>query len=228
MDSQRDFNALVRVNHLLQDLHADLYIHDAQRFGSRVLLRAAENGKLVIAQKSLQYGGNLRGRGDNSQQPLLLAAKHGHTDMVRLLLRRQDISTDCKDAHRRTPLSWAAERGYDDVVQLLLAKSGTDIAETDVTEDEGSDFDYFTPHYSRIALWFAACNGHEKVVELLLAEDCIKDELCQLDQPNAANGCRRKRAPWRSEGATCQGDGLTLVHRLARIHCAGVCCQEWP
>lgn len=55
---------------------------------------------------------------------LLLAAKYGHTDMVRLLLAQPDISTDCKDAHRHTLLSWAAERGHDEVVQLLLATGG--------------------------------------------------------------------------------------------------------
>lgn len=85
---------------------------------------------------------------------LQMAAKSGHTDMVRCLVGLDWTVTDGKDSHDRTALSFAAEGGHYDIVHLLFDKSGADVNSKD-KED-------------RTPLSYAAGNGHQAVVEYLL------------------------------------------------------------
>jgi len=53
--------------------------------------------------------------------PLIWAARYGHEEVVRLLLRKKDIQPDQPDTNSgRTALSWAAENGHEGVVRLFL------------------------------------------------------------------------------------------------------------
>ena len=54
-----------------------------------------------------------------------VAARNGHSEVVKLLLTRGDIEINTKKSWRdRTPLSWAAGNGHSEVVKLLLAHDG--------------------------------------------------------------------------------------------------------
>ena len=53
------------------------------------------------------------------ESPLILAAKHGHRDVVKLLINRGAVP-DLTSYHGITPLRFAAEQGHRDVVELLL------------------------------------------------------------------------------------------------------------
>jgi len=55
--------------------------------------------------------------------PLIWAARYGHEEVVRLLLREKNLQPDEVDANnRRTALSWAAGNGHEGVVRLFLAR----------------------------------------------------------------------------------------------------------
>jgi len=86
--------------------------------------------------------------------PLIWAAMYGHLDVVKLLLRREDVLPDNPDDKNRAPLSWAARNGHDEVVKLLLGQEGVG--------PNNSDSDGRTP------LSWAAGNGHDGTVGLLL------------------------------------------------------------
>jgi len=50
--------------------------------------------------------------------PLLWAARYGHEEVVRLLLREKHIQPDPQDAsYGRTALSWIAENGHEGSVR---------------------------------------------------------------------------------------------------------------
>ena len=54
--------------------------------------------------------------------PLIWAARYGHEEVVRSLLRKKQIQPDIPDSnYGRTALSWAAGNGHEGVVRLFLA-----------------------------------------------------------------------------------------------------------
>ncbi|KAI1299150.1 purine and uridine phosphorylase [Xylaria venustula] len=82
--------------------------------------------------------------------PLYWAAQNGHEASVRLLLEADRISLDLEDKKDgRTPLSWAA-------VTLLLATTKIDLNSKDTK-------------YGKTPLLWAAENGHDAIVNQLLA-----------------------------------------------------------
>ena len=93
--------------------------------------------------------------------PLSWAASNGHEGIVKLLLGREDVSTDTSDTtYGQTPVSWAAENGHEGVVKLLLELK-------DVNPDSADKA-------GRTPLWYASQNGHERTVKLLLGREDLK------------------------------------------------------
>lgn len=64
------------------------------------------------------------------QTPLILAARSGRDDVVRLLLAK-NVDVNAADQNGRTPLSYAAKKGSLDVVESLLGASEIDIDHRD-------------------------------------------------------------------------------------------------
>ena len=62
----------------------------------------------------------------NGSTALMLAALNGHTDSVRVLLRRP-TDIDSKDRTGLTALTYAASRDHYDIVEVLLA-NGADVS----------------------------------------------------------------------------------------------------
>lgn len=83
---------------------------------------------------------------------LILASKHGHEDVVRLLLDN-DAQIDIVDEDGRTALLYTSGNGHEAVVRILPDK-GAPVSITD--------------KYGRTTLLYASGNGHEAVVRLLL------------------------------------------------------------
>ena len=81
-----------------------------------------------------------------------LAAKHGHLEVVRLLIEKGADAT-AEDKDKKTPLHFAAANGHLEVVRLLIEKGADATAE---------DEDKKTPMH------LAAFNGHVEVVRLLI------------------------------------------------------------
>ncbi|KAH7014465.1 uncharacterized protein B0I36DRAFT_436433 [Microdochium trichocladiopsis] len=87
--------------------------------------------------------------------PLLFAAVSRHTEVVKLLLKTNQVDVDAKDTYGQTPLVLVAGLGYTEVARLLL-----EIGQADVNHRHGLS--------ERTPLSIAAVNGHTEVVKLLL------------------------------------------------------------
>jgi ankyrin repeat protein len=144
------------------------------------LLRAAAEGQNEMAERLLEKGAQLESKDGTGRTPLSCAARNGHEAVVKLLLAKDGVDPDSKDArYGQTPLSWAAENGHEAVVKLLLAKDGVD---PDSKDNE----------YGRTPLSWAARNGHEAVVKLLLAKDGVGPD-------SKDNGYGRTPLSWAAE-----------------------------
>ncbi|KAJ9300227.1 hypothetical protein DTO271G3_2344 [Paecilomyces variotii] len=122
---------------------------------------------------------------DKGRTPLLLAAQHGYTDIVKLLLdSHADIES--KDNDGRTPLSWAAYIYGSNTIKLLLnnnadIESKDDIGRTPLSRavyyncintvklllDSHADIES-QDNNGRTPLFRAAENGYTDIVKLLL------------------------------------------------------------
>ena len=112
--------------------------------------------------------------------PLIWAARYGHEEVVKLLLEQTDTQPDIPDTrYGRTALSWAAGNGREGVVGLfltrLLVNSGSQGRVWEIIlQVMGVIFGkkYVNPDRpdsgGRTLLSWAAGNGHDEVVKLLL------------------------------------------------------------
>src|SRR5262249_44701671 len=79
---------------------------------------------------------------DLGRTPLHLAARHGHADVVKVLLEQDGISLTVRSGYGQTPLHLAAFHGHTDVVQILLESkrlSVEDINAQDLEQERGTE-----------------------------------------------------------------------------------------
>ena len=112
--------------------------------------------------------------------PLIWAARNGNGEVVSLLLRKKEIQPDQQDAvYGRTALSWAAGNGHEGVVRLFLRPQfvnpgivGHWWGKAAQAVDLLFGGRYINPDssckYCRTPLSWAAENGNEGIVKLLL------------------------------------------------------------
>ena len=117
--------------------------------------------------------------------PLIWAARQGHEEVVRLLLRQKHIQPDQQDAKSgRTAFSWAAGNGCEAVVKLFLGPRflnpesiGRRWGKVALAMDVLSFGRYVNPDRScnngRTPLSWAVDNGHEGIVKLLLDQQDV-------------------------------------------------------
>lgn len=133
--------------------------------------------------------------------PLHLAASLGHSQIVKMLLERDDILPDLEDNGYRTPLSYAAGNGHVFIVKLFLQQNSV--------KPDSKDY------YERTPLSYAAENGHLVVVETLLQQDCVEADSCSWDTD--ASGRYRPDAGDRSPLSFAAENGhLAIVKLLAQ------------
>ena len=119
-----------------------------------------------------------------SRTPLSWAAESGHEAIVRLLLARNDVEADSRSGLGETPLSWAARHGHEAVVELLLRRDDVEADSKTISRLYPVAWSFRTgrPEVETLhlvdggmtPLAWAARNGHEAIVKLLLARDDIK------------------------------------------------------
>ena len=112
--------------------------------------------------------------------PLIWAARYGHGEVVRLLLREKNLQPDKPDPkYWRTALSWAAGSGHEGVVRLFLARQfinpgsvGRRWGKLAGVVNRLFGQRYVNPNssseYDRTPLLRAVENSHERIVGLLL------------------------------------------------------------
>ncbi|KFZ07221.1 hypothetical protein V501_06676 [Pseudogymnoascus sp. VKM F-4519 (FW-2642)] len=107
--------------------------------------------------------------------PLSYASGNGHEGNVNLLLQMADIDINFNDTASRTPLSYAAENWHEGCLQLLLLRSSNvEINLENTALLWGSIFQTgfvnvnMEDTVGRTALSYAAENGYESSVELLI------------------------------------------------------------
>ena len=114
--------------------------------------------------------------------PLIWAARYGHEEVVRMLLRESNVEPDQLDTdYGRTALSWAAGNGHEGVVRLFLRPKFVNPRNAGrrwekAAQGVGSLFGgrYVNPDRpsksGQTPLSWAAGNGHEGIVKLLLGQ----------------------------------------------------------
>lgn len=91
--------------------------------GQTPLSIAAEHGHCEIIDHLLRKGAQAHCNETGRQTPLHFAARGGHEKVVQLLLAREDVNVDAKDANGRNALFDAVIKEKVPVVQLLLPRS---------------------------------------------------------------------------------------------------------
>ena len=120
--------------------------------------------------------------------PLIWAARHGHEELVRLLLRKKHTQLDQQDASfGRTALSCAAGNGHEGVVRLFLGPGFINPGSIGgrwgkARREAGLLFGrrYVSPDSlsvsGRTPLSWAAENGYEGIVKLLLGQEGVNPD----------------------------------------------------
>lgn len=117
-------------------------------------------GLRTVLDRILDTDSDLNATTLGGQTLLLLAAKAGHEDVVRLLLHvNNQVNINARGLEQKTPLIWAAQNGHEAVVRVLLAADEIDV---NATESFGGT-----------SLHWAARSGQEAIVRTLLTADQI-------------------------------------------------------
>ena len=122
---------------------------------------AAANNSIKVAEHLIKIQGNAaveyRTNNPQAETPLLVALKHDHSEMIRLLLKRgANIEVRTEDQLKATPLLIAAMNGYTETVKALVA-AGANVEVRTESQLKA------TPLYA------AAYNGHTDTVKALVA-----------------------------------------------------------
>ncbi|KAK2612268.1 hypothetical protein QQS21_001694 [Conoideocrella luteorostrata] len=129
-------------------------VHTTNRGGLTALHAATENGNVEVAEVLLAHGADSMVGNKSGWNPVHIAAHNGHSDLIDLFLRTPDIDFNLKDNNGRTASYHAAMRGNALIVALFLSHS------VSVTIPDA---------YNAMPIFSAVRNGHEAVVDQLLA-----------------------------------------------------------
>ncbi|KAJ5755546.1 hypothetical protein N7533_005089 [Penicillium manginii] len=172
LKSNADLNSLIQPSaHLCKLLDPLFYLRDATSYQPKAILRAAEKGNDNTARKLLEAGLDLDCCFYWGKTLLCSVAENGNDKAVKLLLAYdKSVDPDEKNPDEETPLFCAARLGHGGMVKELPLSGRVDI-----------NFNCwgYTP------LCYAAWNGHEEDVNLLLDTDGINLDYTHPDGKTA-------------------------------------------
>jgi len=132
---------------------------------------ACSKGRIDIVEYLLSLDADINAIDSEGQTPLYIAAKYGHSKLVRFLLERGAIDTPSSVifffTKPITPLSIACENGDLEVVIELLKHVDINRSIASINEDLEENNSLYTYEYGS-ALWYACRYGHIRLVRYLL------------------------------------------------------------
>ena len=117
------------------------------------LMEAAKNGDNKQLMGLIDSGADVNSGDLAGNTPLICAAKYGHIECVRILLKKgASINSQCA-IKRCNPLMWAADNGHTEIVKVLI-DNGATLNAKDI--------------YGWTALMKAVSGGHVDIVQALV------------------------------------------------------------
>ena len=111
-----------------------------------LFINAAKAGKLWKVKLFLSMGVNVNAVDGEGKTALMYAAKNGHTEVVKRLLKARDINVNAQDNEDVSALMFAVMNEHEDVVNLLVNKGKADKT---LTSKKGfTAYDYALNAYS--------------------------------------------------------------------------------
>ncbi len=144
-----------RAEALLAALHSQVRQNEVEM---SPLQKEAYYGDAEKARLLLEQGAWANEPNRNGWTAMFTAAWHGHVEVVSLLRDHDGIWEEGCAPYGHIPLHLAAIQGNEEMVELMLTRGYHD-----------TGFINASPSSGETSLWMAACCGHSRVVELLLA-----------------------------------------------------------
>ncbi|WP_265045438.1 MULTISPECIES: ankyrin repeat domain-containing protein [unclassified Wolbachia] len=89
-------------------------------YGDTPLCKAARRGCTKTIRALIDNGADVNEKDNHECTPLHLACENGQTEVVNLLLKREDIDVNAISKDGYTPLHLATEKGYIEIVKTLI------------------------------------------------------------------------------------------------------------
>jgi ankyrin repeat protein len=162
--------------------------------GRTPFFHAAKCGRNGIIEVLMGTPGvDIVSRDNFGQTALSYAVLGGHEGVVRQLLDTGKVDVNSQDnQHARTPLSMALEFNHQSIAKLLLHQPDIDL---NIRVKGGISSDYKDGKYGLAPLSWAALNGKDEVVKLLLSKPNVDPDLKDAKDGRtplswaAVNGC---------------------------------------
>lgn len=139
---------------------------------SEALLLAASYGKTEVVRFLLENGAEPTFVSQEARQTALHGAvQNGATELVELLLQ-QEIDINARDKYGGTPLFYAVENGR---TSKSYAVPRDQMAIVQMLLEAGADSNIADDIWGRAPIFFAAGNGNDAIVKLLLDQGAIPD-----------------------------------------------------
>jgi ankyrin repeat protein len=168
----------------------------ANEFGMTPLSQACINGSAELVELLLKSGANPNTRVATGETPVMTCAKTGSVDAVRALIARDADVNAVEPVEHQTALMWAAAERHADLVKALID------AHANLHTRTRKGF---------AVLHFAARQGDEEIVRILLAAGMNVNLRTQPDEPASVGG----KAP-AGPAATSDPVGLVAPARSGR------------
>ncbi|KAL1969424.1 hypothetical protein VTN77DRAFT_8862 [Rasamsonia byssochlamydoides] len=172
---------------------------DAKGHRGTLLEVTAYYGYGDVTQLLLDKGAGITSQNLQHETALIIAAKKGHGEVARVLLRQEHVDPNAQDRDGYTPLHWSARNNHSSVARLLLqrqdicvnAKDKVQITPLQYAVNSGHEevFRLLASHQAcefnlstgdKSPLCIAASDGYENILQLLLQKYDLKPEGSQI------------------------------------------------
>lgn len=189
IETERDLNSLVRVNHkFYQLLNNFRYKSNAERDPYRqyskffAILWAAQYGQEETLHHALAAGASPHTTDDDGQTPLIVAARYKQYSIVEILLQLPDANPNEDDNWGNTAFAWAAENGDNKLLQRLLKHP---LFHHGLKIYRGHKYGTHSVQICATPLMRAAKNGHASTVKIILETGLFDPNISLFKHPAA-------------------------------------------